>query len=96
MSAYIIWQVQVHDREAMDRYAELAWPTLDGRRAEAVVADDAPQVLEGTWPGTRTFALRFEDRAAALAWYHGADYQAVIGLRQAAAVSNVVLVDGLD
>ncbi|GIX29740.1 MAG: hypothetical protein KatS3mg124_0212 [Porticoccaceae bacterium] len=39
--------------------------------------------------------LEFPSREAALAWYHGEDYQAAVPFRQRAADYDVFIVEGL-
>jgi len=46
-----------------------------------VVFDAAAEVVEGIPPGLQTVVLKFEDVAAARAWYSSPDYQAVVGKR---------------
>ena len=96
MSAYIVVQVATHDQETMHEYMEQAWPTSPPYGAEALVADDHPEILEGEWFGPRTVILRFPTRERALAWYESAEYQAAAKLRFSSATSNFILCSGLD
>ena len=43
--------------------------------------DVAAETIEGTPPGAQTVILKFEDTAAAKAWYESTEYQAVVGKR---------------
>jgi uncharacterized protein (DUF1330 family) len=51
-------------------------------------------VIEGAWPGS-VVLMEFPDRAAADAWYHSPEYQAILPLRFNNAISDLVLIDSL-
>jgi uncharacterized protein (DUF1330 family) len=52
------------------------------------------EVVEGSWPFTRTVILEFPSKKLAQAWYDSDEYQAVVGLRHGSATSNLVIVSG--
>lgn len=58
------------------------------------LAQGQGDVVEGAWPGS-VVLMEFPDRAAAMAWYHSADYQAILPLRTRNAVSDIILIDAL-
>lgn len=96
MSVYVIVQLNIHDRERYDKYAEAFPPVLAQYGGTAVVADDAPRVIEGEWTGDRVVVLRFPDRDAFRAWATSPEYQAIVGDRLAGAHTVATLVRGLD
>ncbi|WP_193367217.1 DUF1330 domain-containing protein [Pelagibius marinus] len=51
-------------------------------------------VLEGDWPGDLV-VIGFPDRESAEAWYNSPAYRAIIALRTANSVGDVILVDGV-
>jgi uncharacterized protein (DUF1330 family) len=77
-------------------YVEKAVRTIQQADGRIIVADDNPAVLEGQWHGSRTVVLEFESVEAAHRWYESDDYQAIVGLRHAAARSNVVILGGFE
>ena len=80
MSAYVIVEATVRDADARDRYAAQVQPILRQFGAEILVM--APwQVLFGEAAFSNGMVVRFEDKDAALAWYHSPEYQAIIALR---------------
>jgi len=95
LATYVLAQLEVHDRDALRRYVKAAAPTVAEHGGTGLFVDDAPEVLEGTWDGPRTIALRFETREAAERWYRSAGYQAAIALRRACARTNLVFVEGV-
>lgn len=58
------------------------------------LAQGQGDVVEGAWPGS-VVLMEFPDRAAAMAWYRSADYQAILPLRTRNAISDIVLIDAL-
>jgi uncharacterized protein (DUF1330 family) len=95
MSYYFIAQVDVRDREAYKAYIKAFLKLFGNYKGEVIVADEAPLLLEGSWPANRTVVIRFDDETEALRWYRSQEYQAAIKLRAANAATNLVLARGL-
>ena len=94
---YVIFtEGPVRDQASMDEYGQKSFPTMLQAGGRVVVADDAAEVLEGTWVAARTVILEFDSVEAAREWYRSPDYQATIPLRQAAGDADVVLVRGFE
>ncbi|MGY9072364.1 MAG: DUF1330 domain-containing protein [Acidimicrobiales bacterium] len=81
MAAYFVAQYVVNDVAKYREYQKGAGPTIQASGAELVVFDAAAETIEGTPPGPQTIILKFEDTAAAKAWYNSEEYQAVVGGR---------------
>jgi uncharacterized protein (DUF1330 family) len=83
MSAYVVIEGTVRDKEALGIY---------GVQATASIKDFAGEVLIfGPWEalfGERAYQngmiVRFPDKDSALAWYNSPVYQALLGLRDTA------------
>ena len=69
MAAYFVAQYVVNDLALYREYQKGAGPTIQASGAELVVFDAAAETMEGTPPGPQTIVLKFEDTAAAKAWY---------------------------
>jgi uncharacterized protein (DUF1330 family) len=93
---YVIFTEDIHDQAQIDAYAQRAVPTIVQAGGRILVADDAPEPIEGSWHGQRTVLLEFESVQAARDWYNSADYQAVAGQRHAAADSHAAIVAGFE
>lgn len=89
---YVILTEAIHDPEGMKAYAQAAGAAMAG--VNILVADTAPQVIEGSWHGDQTIVLEFESVDAARAWYESEGYQNAAKLRHAAADCNAVIVSG--
>ncbi len=58
-------------------------------------AEVGTNVLEGDWTPTRLVVLEFPDMASLRAWYDSPEYAPLKVLRQAAAESRLIAVEGL-
>ncbi|HEY0435449.1 MAG TPA: DUF1330 domain-containing protein [Phenylobacterium sp.] len=95
MSAYVLAQITVRDREVYGRYAAAFLPTLIPYQGRLLAADEAPEVMEGDWPHRKVVLIAFPDAAAARAWADGPEYMAIVGDRLAASDGVALLVQGL-
>jgi len=93
---YAIVTELIRDPALYRSYVEKAVHTIQQAGGRIIVADDNPTILEGEWHGSRTVVLEFNSAEAASGWYDSAEYQAIVGLRRAAAESNAVIVSGFD
>jgi uncharacterized protein (DUF1330 family) len=93
---YAVFTEQINDPAALGAYARAAMPTIAAAGGRAVVASPADEVLEGDWFGNQTVILEFPTVEAARAWYNSPEYQAVVGQRHAAAVSNAAIFAGFE
>jgi uncharacterized protein (DUF1330 family) len=96
MPAYLIGQVTIHDPATYEKYLAgfmEAFAPFDGR---VLVAAEEVEVLEGTWPRTRTVVLEFPSMGHAKRWYESPNYQSIVQHRFKAATSNLVLAEGFE
>ncbi|MDH3686194.1 MAG: DUF1330 domain-containing protein [Myxococcales bacterium] len=81
MAAFFIAQYVVNNADLYAEYSKAAGPTISAAGGELVSFDVASEAIEGEAPGPQTVIVKFESTEAAKAWYHSADYQAVVGKR---------------
>lgn len=93
-NGYVIFTMVIRDPARFDAYAQKAIPTVLQSGGRPIIGHDAPEVVEGTWHGTRTVVLEFDSVEAARNWYRSPEYQALAGERHACAESNAVIVSG--
>jgi uncharacterized protein (DUF1330 family) len=93
---YVIFTEDIRDDARISAYARQAVPTIIQAGGRILVADDAPESIEGSWHGTRTVVIEFDSVEAARNWYGSPEYQRVVGLRHAAADSNVAVLAGFE
>jgi uncharacterized protein (DUF1330 family) len=96
MPAYLIGQVTIHDSAEYEKYVAgfmEAFAPFEGR---VLVATEYIEVLEGTWPRTRTVVLEFPSMEHAKRWYESPAYQSIAQHRFKAATSNLILAGGFE
>jgi uncharacterized protein (DUF1330 family) len=94
MSAYVVAQLTIHDRDRYGRYAAAFLPTLKTFGGGLLAADEGPKVLEGDWPRDKLVLIAFPDAAAATAWAASPAYQAIAVDRLAGSEAVVLLARG--
>ena len=95
MAVYAIALINIEDRERYGRY-EAGFMEIFSRHGGRMLAvDEAPTVLEGQWPWTRTVLIEFDDQNALNAWYGSEDYQQLAQHRHAASEGAIAVVKGL-
>lgn len=95
MPAYFAAQFTIHDPERYQRYVRAFAQTLAGFDGELLVADTAPETLEGTWPFDKFVLIRFRDEHEARRWAGSAKYREIAGDRIAATQGFTVLLHGV-
>ena len=95
MPVYIVARIDIQDREAYARYEAGFMDILNQHPGQILSVDEAPTVLEGEWPHTRTVLLQFETQQAALDWYQSEAYQNLAKHRFAASTGHVAMLAGL-
>lgn len=95
MKAYIIVDVTAHDVDRMEAYKALTPASLVPFDGKFVVRGGAAEVLEGDWNPKRVVILEFPSVERAKAWWSSDEYAAPKAIRQAAAVTNMLLVEGV-
>jgi uncharacterized protein (DUF1330 family) len=93
---YAIFTEKVNDQEGMSAYVQAAVPTIFAAGGTIIVGGPPADVIEGEWHGNQTVIVEFESVEAARSWYNSPEYQAVVGLRHAAAESNAVIIGGFE
>lgn len=95
MPAYVIANIEVTDPAAMADYLKGAPATVTAHGGTYIARGGAIHVAEGDWAPTRLSIIRFESMAAARAWIDSQEYAPLRAIRQNAARSRFVIVDGL-
>ena len=95
MPAFIIVQVDVTDPEAFATYRDQVPPTLEPFGGEYMVRGGEQDVLEGDWAAARTVVLKFPSVEKAKAWHVSDIYEGPKALRQSAAKTNMLVIEGL-
>ena len=90
MAAYVLGNETIHDQAKYEEYRSQVRPTLAQYGGKVLSAGPIAEVLEGE-PRALAFVIEFESLERAKEWYVSPEYQAIIGLRQAASDGWLVL-----
>lgn len=91
---YLVFEIEVTDRETYERYRSLAAPILARTAGRFIARNGAVDTLEGGWSPKSFFILEFPSCAEARAFYYSKQYQEVLALRLAASKSRAILIEG--
>lgn len=95
MTIYALAQFTIHDRARYEAYAARFAETMKGRKGRLLAAQENPEVVEGTWAGTKIVLIEFPDEASFRDWSESAEYRTISVDREAATEGSVLLVKGL-
>jgi len=94
MSAYVIGEIDVVDQAAYEEYRKQVLAVVTKYGGKFLVRGGKIDPKEGGWTPKRIVVLEFPSMAQAQKWYHSADYEPLIKLRQKASRGKLILVEG--
>ncbi len=95
MSAYLIYDVEIHDRDRYAEYMEKVRPIVEKYGGTYLARGGAHEVLEGDWHPTRLVLFEFPDMDAARRLFASDEYAPLKALRQSCATAHMAIVEGL-
>jgi uncharacterized protein (DUF1330 family) len=95
MAAYIVVDIEVTNTETYEAYKQLVPATVEKYGGRFIVRGGNAECLEGTWLPRRIVVLEFPSVEKAKAWYDSIEYARPKAMRQASAISNLILVEGV-
>ena len=95
MTAYIIFDIDVHDPQGYEDYKKLSPAAVAAYGGKFVVRGGKSETLEGDWSPKRLVMLQFENAETAKAWLNSEEYREARALRHKYATSQAVVVDGV-
>jgi uncharacterized protein (DUF1330 family) len=95
MAAYVIANVNVKDPALYEEYRKRVPETVARHGGRFLVRGGAAQTLEGAWTPSRMVVLEFASLEHARRWYDSDDYREPKAMRMKAALSDVLLVEGV-
>lgn len=96
MTVYAVALIDIHDRDQYARYEAGFMEIFSKYQGTLLAVDEAPTLLEGDWPWTRTVLLEFPDEEKLRAWYDSEEYQALAQHRFAGSQASIAVVKGLE
>jgi uncharacterized protein (DUF1330 family) len=95
MPAYIILNVEVTDPERYGEYAKTGAPTVAQYGGRYLARGGRAEKLEGGVEPKRVVVIEFNTADRARAWWASSEYAGPKAVRQSAARSDVILVEGV-
>ena len=95
MAAYLLVDIEVTDGAAYEEYRKQVPPIIAAHGGRYLVRGGASEVLEGTWRPKRSAVIEFPSMAALKAFWQAPEYQPLRRIRERAAISNLVAVEGV-
>jgi uncharacterized protein (DUF1330 family) len=95
VTVYAIAQLKFTDRAAYDRYQAQFMDVFRHYAGTLLAADEAPQVIEGTWDREKVVLMAFPDEATFREWAESPEYRRISEDRHAGADTVVLLVKAL-
>jgi uncharacterized protein (DUF1330 family) len=92
---YLIARIDINDREEYSKYQAGFMEIFSQYDGKMLSVDEAPKLIEGEWPVSRTVLIEFPSKESAMAWYESEAYQALAQHRFASSDGNIVLLKGL-
>jgi uncharacterized protein (DUF1330 family) len=92
--AYVVADIEVLDADAYEDYKRLSTSAVDRYQGRWLVRGGEVSRLEGEGQPHRVVVLEFDDVDAARRWYDSPEYTEAKAVRQRAARSTLLLVEG--
>lgn len=96
MSAYVIFDVEIHDMTKYQEFVKGVKPAIDAAGGRYLARGGAHKVYEGDWTPRRIVVLEFPSVSAWETFYNGPTYQGLKAVRDQCSSARLVSVQGLD
>lgn len=91
---YLVAHIRVHDKEKFEAFKAMSGPAIADFGGRVLARNPAPDHREGDLRGL-TIVIEFESLAQAQAFYDSDAYTAARAVREQAADTDLLLVEGL-
>lgn len=92
--AYLVAHIRVNDREAFDEFRKMSGPAIADHGGRVLVRNPEADHREGNLRGT-VIVIEFDDMDAARRFYESDAYTAARRVRERAAETDLLLVEGV-
>ena len=90
---YLLAHLNVHNKEGFEKFRQMAGPTIDEYGGNVLIREPNPDVREGKNLGI-ALVIEFENIEKARKFYESEKYQAAKAVRELAADTHLILVEG--
>lgn len=96
MSAFLICDVQVKNREKLQEYLKLSEHTLEPFGGKFHAQAGRTETLEGEWSPKVIIIAEFPSIEKAKEWYGSSEYSKALKVKSEALDRNMIITEGLD
>jgi uncharacterized protein (DUF1330 family) len=94
MPAYVIVEVEIHDKKEYEEYKSLTPAAIAAFNGKFIVRGGKTLTLEGNWNPERIVVLEFPTVERAKEWWNSELYSRAKVIRQRAAKTKMIIVEG--
>jgi len=95
MAAFVVVEVDVHDKDLYKTYTQLTPASIASYQGKFIARGGDTIVLEGDWKPKRIVLLEFPSVEIANSWWHSEDYTKARAIRQKAASTKMIIIEGV-
>jgi uncharacterized protein (DUF1330 family) len=95
MPAYVVANIDVHDKDGYEEYKKLAPASIAQYGGRYLARGGTCEVLEGEWTPKRLVILEFPTAARAREWWASPEYAPARAIRRKTAEGELVVIEGL-
>lgn len=92
--AYLVAHIRVHDKDKFEEFKAMSGPAIQQYGGRVLVRNPSPDHREGELRGL-TIVIEFENMDRARQFYESQEYTAARLVREQAAETDLMLVDGI-
>ncbi len=96
MPAYVIVEIEIEDHEAYEEYKKLTPAAIAAYDGKFIIRGAKTECLEGEWNPLRIVVLEFPFLEKAREWWASPEYTKAKIIRQKAAKTKMIVVQGVD
>ena len=94
MAAYVIVDMTVKDTVKIEEYRRLAGASIAAHGGKFLIRGGGIEILDGDWSPQRVVLIEFPGMEQARRWRSSADYEKAREIRDRAATTRMILVEG--
>ena len=95
MSAYIIVQANITDKEKYKGYLEKVTPIVKKYSGEYLVRGGKYEKMLGNWEYERTVIIKFPSFKLAKDFHNSAEYEPIKKIREENSIGNLIIIEGV-
>ena len=95
MSAYIIVQINITNKEPYKEYLKQVTPIAKKYGGEYMIRGGNYEILLGNWDFERTVVIKFPNYDNAIKWYNSEEYAPVKKIREENSEGNLIIIEGI-